>query len=54
MDDYILKVKDLPPEEKPREKLIKKGAQTLSDEELLAVILGKGNRKEGVFNYQEE
>jgi DNA repair protein RadC len=36
------KVKDLPKNEHPREKLLEKGAQFLSDHELLAVILGKG------------
>lgn len=34
---------------KPREKLREKGAQNLHDDELLALILGRGTRKENVF-----
>jgi len=37
-------IKDIPQELKPREKLSKMGAQALSDEELLAVILGTGTK----------
>jgi DNA repair protein RadC len=40
-----MKIKDLPENERPREKLLEKGARYLSDEELLAVILGKGTQK---------
>jgi DNA repair protein RadC len=36
------KIKDLPPFERPREKLILKGPQNLKDEELLAILLGTG------------
>lgn len=39
------RIKDLPVSERPREKLLEKGAKCLSDEELLAVILGKGTQK---------
>ena len=46
----ILKVKDLPDDEKPREKLIKGGVSVLSSAELLAVILGTGTKKEEVFS----
>lgn len=45
----VPKIKDLPPEEKPREKLIKYGPQALKNYELMAVILGRGTRKEGVL-----
>lgn len=38
------KVKELPANERPREKLIQKGAQALRDEELLAILIGKGTR----------
>ncbi len=38
------KIKDLPKNERPREKLLETGAQNLSDRELLAVILGKGTK----------
>lgn len=43
-------IKDLPIHERPREKLLAKGARFLSDQELLAVILGKGTQKEDVLS----
>jgi len=46
---YVLKVRDLPIEEKPREKLFAHGPDALSNGELLAVILGVGTRKEEVL-----
>ncbi|TES92284.1 MAG: JAB domain-containing protein [Candidatus Cloacimonadota bacterium] len=44
------KMKDIPQEERPRERLIKDGPDTLKNHELIAVILGKGSRKEGVLS----
>lgn len=35
-------IHEIPPEDRPREKLLRKGAQGLSDQELLAVLIGKG------------
>jgi DNA repair protein RadC len=35
-------IKSIPKHERPREKLMAKGAKVLSDQELLAVLLGKG------------
>lgn len=46
----ISRVKDLPDEEKPREKLLENGAGSLSSTELLAIILGVGTKKEEVFS----
>lgn len=46
---YSLRVRDLPPEMKPREKLIKYGSDALSLSELLAVVFVTGNRDEGVL-----
>jgi DNA repair protein RadC len=43
-------IKDLPRNERPREKLLEKGAGFLSDQELLAVILGKGTQKDDVLS----
>jgi DNA repair protein RadC len=40
----------MPIEERPREKLIQKGAQALSDLELLAVLIGSGNREINVYH----
>lgn len=37
-------MKDLPPDERPREKLMRHGAEVLSTSELLAVVLGSGSR----------
>ena len=35
-------IRDIPEADRPREKLLRKGAAALSDQELLAVLLGKG------------
>lgn len=39
---YHLKIKDWPEDERPREKLLKHGSRTLSDAELLALLIGSG------------
>lgn len=36
------RIKDIPEQDRPREKLLRKGAAALNDQELLAVLLGKG------------
>lgn len=46
----ITAVKDLPDDEKPREKMVQNGVSALSSAELLAVILGVGTKKEEVFS----
>ena len=38
-------IKNLSPDEKPREKLLEHGATSLSDAELLAILIGSGNRE---------
>lgn len=43
-------VKDLPSEERPRERLAKFGAEVLSLHELLAIVLGRGVKGESVMN----
>lgn len=48
-NEYKLKIKDLPLEERPRERLMKYGHKTLSNTELLAIILRNGSKKEGVL-----
>lgn len=45
-----LKLKDLPAEERPRERLLIKGAASLSAVELLAILLGRGVPGESVVN----
>ncbi len=39
------RIKDLPLSSRPREKLIEKGAENLSDSELIAILLGTGSLK---------
>jgi DNA repair protein RadC len=46
---YVLKVKDLDDQERPREKLLAQGPQALSVAELVAVLWGVGTRKEEVL-----
>ncbi|HZS43098.1 MAG TPA: DNA repair protein RadC [Candidatus Paceibacterota bacterium] len=46
---YILKIKEMPDEGKPREKLLKYGPGALSLQELVAVVLGTGTVKEDVL-----
>lgn len=50
---YVLTIRDLPNEEKPREKLISGGPSVLTSQELLAIVLEKGTRKEGVLEMTE-
>ena len=45
-----LKISDLPEEERPREKLLKMGAQALTNSELLALILRTGNKNENIIH----
>ncbi len=44
-----MSIKTLPKNEMPREKLIKNGPKTLTNSELLAIILRTGNKKENVL-----
>ncbi|MDU1411554.1 MAG: DNA repair protein RadC [Clostridium sp.] len=48
--NYKIKVKDLPKNERPREKLLRYGANQLSNSELLAVILRTGTKDENILN----
>lgn len=41
-----LRITDSAEEDRPREKLLMKGVQTLSDAELLAILIGSGNKNE--------
>jgi len=42
-------IHDLPPPERPRERLLKLGAESLSAQEILALILGRGIKGESVM-----
>lgn len=48
------KIKDIPQNERPREKLLEKGAKALTDQELLAIILGKGTQKHDVLSLSKK
>jgi len=45
-----LRIHDLPPDERPRERLARLGAAALSSEELLALLLGSGTRGESALD----
>jgi len=47
-------IKDLPKDERPREKLIKKGPNTLKLEELLAILLRTGTKNKDVLKLAED
>ena len=47
-------LKDLPPDARPREKLLARGAQALSDAELLAILLRTGIQGKGVLQMANE
>lgn len=46
---YVLRIRDMMNDQKPREKLINRGPDSLSSAELLAVILNTGNKREDVL-----
>lgn len=46
---YVLRVRDLPKDEQPREKMLQAGPGALSVAELLSVVIGSGTKKEGVL-----
>ena len=47
------KVQDLPPEDRPRERLARHGAAVLSNGELLALLLGTGSREASALDVAE-
>ncbi|BAT70964.1 DNA repair protein RadC [Thermosulfidibacter takaii ABI70S6] len=48
------RIKDIPKEDRPRERFIKLGPSALSNAELLAVILGKGSKEKDVLQLASE
>ena len=50
MNDYKICIREMPEDERPRERLLKYGPEALSNSELLAIILRTGSRKENVVN----
>lgn len=50
---YSPAIRELPPEERPRERLQKYGAESLSTPELLAIIIRTGTKKESALSLAE-
>ncbi len=50
----VLKIKDLPFDDRPREKLLLRGVQSLSDAELLAILLRTGLKGKSVVQVAQE
>ncbi len=51
---YKNRIKNIPKDLRPREKLQRLGAQNLADEELLAIILGSGTKDKDVITLSKE
>ena len=49
-----LGIKELALEDRPREKLIQKGIQSLSDAELIAILIGSGSNKESAVELSKK
>jgi len=54
MEKYVKKIKEMPEEERPREKLLKYGPESLRTYELLSIIIGKGTKKENVIDISKK
>lgn len=52
-DESRLTIKDFPEGEKPRERLLKYGAESLTDAELIAIIIRTGNRNETAIDLSQ-
>ena len=50
---YTIFIRDLPPEERPRERLMKYGAEVLSVAELIAILLRTGSSKHSAIDLAE-
>lgn len=51
---YKVRIKDLPLDQRPREKLLKEGAESLSDAELLAILIGSGSKEMSAIDLAEQ
>ena len=49
-----MKIKDLSPEDRPREKLRSKGARALTNSELLAILIGSGTEEKNATQIAQE
>ncbi|ASA23769.1 RadC family protein [Paenibacillus donghaensis] len=50
MESQSVMLRDLPHEERPRERMMQYGAESLSQAELLAILLGTGTRRESAIH----
>lgn len=50
MTSSSIMIKDVPKEDRPRERLLKLGSNHLSNQEILAILLGSGTRAESVMD----
>ncbi len=48
-NQYVLRVRDMPRSDRPREKMLQTGANNLTVAELIAIVWGVGSRKEDVL-----
>lgn len=53
MESGIVKMKEVPKQDRPRERLIEYGPGNLSNQELMAILFGTGTRKENVYQLAE-
>jgi DNA repair protein RadC len=53
-DESIFTVRDMPKQERPRERLQRLGPGALSSQELLALIIGRGVSKKSVLDIAHE
>ena len=51
---YMMKLKDINEEERPRERLFTKGAEALSNAELLAILIGSGTPEKSAVDLMKE
>ncbi len=54
MAEYRLKIPDWPKDERPRERAIKRGLTTLSDAELLGILISKGTKEKTAIDLGRE
>ena len=54
METSTFKIRDFPQDERPRERLLNEGADKLSNQELLAILLRTGTKKESVLELSQK
>src|SRR5688572_28463462 len=50
----VLRIKDMPNQERPRERLVEKGADALKDSELIAILLRTGMKGQSAIQIGEQ